>query len=187
MRVVQVRAILEAGQRAKGFLGIVNVTLRLICLPKNLMRKSSDALQGSKRDTMEGILVEKGGGGGGWWRQHSFVHETADEVVHTSLALCHSLSSPVLSLLCCLHSIHATGLPLALSLSNCPYKQQQLGLIGPGLDLSASGSGRERVRQLSLDTIRFLWRHIWCAGHMCVSIVMKLWGLLSLSQNELSY
>lgn len=34
MRVVQGRAILEAGQRAKGFLGIVNVTLRLICLPK---------------------------------------------------------------------------------------------------------------------------------------------------------
>lgn len=49
MRVVQGRAILEAGQRAKGFLGIVNVTLRLICLPKNLMRKSSDALQGSKK------------------------------------------------------------------------------------------------------------------------------------------
>lgn len=49
MRVVQGRAILAAGQRAKGFLGIVNVTLRLICLPKNLMRKSSDALQGSKK------------------------------------------------------------------------------------------------------------------------------------------
>lgn len=44
----------------KRVLGIVNVTLRLICLPKNLMRKSSDALQGSKRDTIEGILVESG-------------------------------------------------------------------------------------------------------------------------------
>lgn len=60
MRVVQGRAILAAGQRAKGFLGIVNVTLRLICLPKNLMRKSSDALQGSKRDTIGGRV---GGGG----------------------------------------------------------------------------------------------------------------------------
>lgn len=49
----------------KRVLGIVNVTLRLICLPKNLMRKSSDALQGSERDTIEGILVERWRGEGG--------------------------------------------------------------------------------------------------------------------------
>lgn len=140
----------------------------------------------AKGDKMEGIPEERGG------EKTTLVR--AWKCRWSSPHFPPSLPLPFSSLcsVCCAVCIQfmpqaSLCLPLALSLSNCPYKQQQLGLIGPGLQQSTSGSGREGERQLFLDTIRFLWRHIWCAGHMCVSIVMKLWGLLSLSQNELSY
>jgi len=169
----------------KDFEGIVNVTLRLICSN----RKSSDALQAEKKGYNRQKVL-----------RHSVVHETETKPQPQT-----ETAADEVAILFAFNSCHKAGLTTQTKSRPSPGQhRRQVSLIARTMGLNRSWDplnwldwpltglhmrlSREGERQWEMETLPFslfilMWTHFAFManryGHMCVVIIMKLWGLLS--------